>query len=360
MVSSELVTMFEDVLCVQELIKKPLTSVPQCYVRQQCHNEPVVFPDETSSQELPIISLRKLIHGEDTELELEKLNSACRDWGFFQLVEHGISPAMLKTMKDEVEGFFMLPLEEKMKYKIQPGDVEGYGRVIRADDTKLDWGDRLYFKTNPRSTRKPHLLPQLPSSFRSVLELYINEVQNLGMRVIGLLGKALKIEKRELEVFEDGMQNLRMTYYPPCPEPDLVMGLSPHSDASGITILNQINGVNGLQIKKDGHWIPVNVLSDALVINIGDILEIMSNGAYKSVEHRATVNSEKERISIAMFYLPKLQADIGPAFSLTNPENPPLFKRTEVGKYVEDYFTRKLDGKSYLELMKISDQKLSI
>lgn len=195
MVSSELVTMFEDVLCVQELIKKPLTSVPQCYVRQQCHNEPVVFPDETSSQELPIISLRKLIHGEDTELELEKLNSACRDWGFFQviiskliklpfthlllvsicmffihiymqLVEHGISPAMLKTMKDEVEGFFMLPLEEKMKYKIQPGDVEGYGRVIRADDTKLDWGDRLYFKTNPRSTRKPHLLPQLPSSFR--------------------------------------------------------------------------------------------------------------------------------------------------------------------------------------------------
>lgn len=109
---------------------------------------------------------------------------------------------------------------------------------------------------------------------RSVLELYINEVQNLGMRVIGLLGKALKIEKRELEVFEDGMQNLRMTYYPPCPEPDLVMGLSPHSDASGITILNQINGVNGLQIKKDGHWIPVNVLSDALVINIGDILEV--------------------------------------------------------------------------------------
>ncbi|WVY94459.1 hypothetical protein V8G54_033547 [Vigna mungo] len=164
MVSSDLVTMFEDVLSVQELIKKPLTSVPQCYVRQQCHNEPTLFPDETSSQELPIISLRKLIHGEDTELELEKLNSACRDWGFFQLVEHGISPAMLKTLKDEVEGFFMLPLEEKMKYKIRPGDVEGYGHVIKAHDTKLDWGDRLYFKTNPRSTRK--LLPQFPSSFR--------------------------------------------------------------------------------------------------------------------------------------------------------------------------------------------------
>jgi len=83
-----------------------------------------------------------------------------------QLVEHGISPAVLKTLKDEVEGFFMLPLEEKMKYKVLPGDVEGYGAVIRSDDTKLDWGDRLFFKTNPRSIRKPHLLPQLPSSFR--------------------------------------------------------------------------------------------------------------------------------------------------------------------------------------------------
>jgi len=109
---------------------------------------------------------------------------------------------------------------------------------------------------------------------RSVLELYINEVQDLGMRIMGLLGEALKIEKRELEVFEDGIQNLRMTYYPPCPEPELVMGLSAHSDASGITILNQMNGVNGLQIKKDGAWIPVNVISDALVVNIGDILEV--------------------------------------------------------------------------------------
>ena len=89
-----------------------------------------------------------------------------------------------------------------------------------------------------------------------------------------MLGKALKMEKREVEVFEDGIQNMRMTYYPPCPQPDLVMGLSAHSDASGITILNQINGVNGLQIHKDGDWIPVNITSDALVVNIGDILEV--------------------------------------------------------------------------------------
>jgi len=85
MVYSELVRTFEEVLSIQELIKKPLTSVPECYVQQQCHNQPALFPDETLSQELPTISLRKLIHGEDTELELQKLDSACRDWGFFQV-----------------------------------------------------------------------------------------------------------------------------------------------------------------------------------------------------------------------------------------------------------------------------------
>ncbi|KAK7331432.1 hypothetical protein VNO77_25657 [Canavalia gladiata] len=342
-------------LSVQELIKKPLTSIPQSYI--QLHNhEPSSLKNETFRHTIPTINFKKLIHGETKELELEKLNLACRDWGFFQLVDHGIRPLVLETLKAEIEGFFMLSLEEKMKYKIRPGDVEGYGNVIRSKDQKLDWGDRMFIQINPRSMRKPHLFPMLPSSLRSILELYMVEMENVGMSVVGWLGEALKIEKREWKVFEDGIQNIRMTYYPPCPRPELVMGLTAHSDAAGITILNQTNGVNGLQIKKDGIWIPLNVNSDALLINIGDILEIMSNGAYKSVEHRAMVNSEKERISIAMFFLPKFESEIGPAISLINSENPPLFKTIGMEKYVKNYFTRNMDGKSYLEHMRITNQ----
>ncbi|RDX92505.1 Codeine O-demethylase, partial [Mucuna pruriens] len=82
----------------------------------------------------------------------------------------------------------------------------------------------------------------------------------------------------------------------------------------------------------------------------------MSNGLYKSVEHRATVNSTKERISIAMFFVPKIESEIGPAASLTGPENPPLYKNIKVEKYVKDFFSRKLDGKSYLEHLKITDE----
>ena len=106
----------------------------------------------------------------------------------------------------------------------------------------------------------------------------MGELQKLAMKLLGLMTEALKLEKGEMEeLFDDGMQSVRMTYYPPCPQPDLVMGLTPHSDGSGITILLQANGVDGLQIKKDGVWIPVSFLPHALVVNVGDILEVSNS-----------------------------------------------------------------------------------
>jgi len=91
------------------------------------------------------------------------------------------------------------------------------------------------------------------------------------------MSKALKIKPNELlDIFEEGSQAMRMNYYPPCPQPDQVIGLNPHSDAGTLTILLQINEMQGLQIKKDGIWIPIRPLSDAFVVNVGDILEVTS------------------------------------------------------------------------------------
>ena len=107
------------------------------------------------------------------------------------------------------------------------------------------------------------------------MECYFAELQKLAMMLLGFMVRALKLEKGEMEeLFDDGMQSVRLTYYPPCPQPERVVGLTPHSDASGITILLQVNGVDGLQIKKDGVWIPVSFLPDVLVVNVGDILEV--------------------------------------------------------------------------------------
>lgn len=66
-----------------------------------------------------------------------------------------------------------------------------------------------------------------------------------------------------------------MNYYPACAQANKVIGLTPHSDATGLTLLVQINDVQGLQIKKDGKWIPVQPLAGAIVVNIGDILEVI-------------------------------------------------------------------------------------
>ncbi|XP_061367063.1 protein SRG1-like [Gastrolobium bilobum] len=341
------------VLGMMDIANKPENGIPEMYIRPEL--EPPSPLDETTPlPTIPIFDLKTLVCGNTRDTELEKLYLTCKDWGFFQVVNHGVSSQLLEKLKSETEKFFKLPNEEKMKYQIRPGDVQGYGTVIRCKDQKLDWGDRFYMVINPVERRKPYLFPELPTSLRDTLESYISETRKLGMILLGLIGKTINMDIKEMEkLFDNGMQSVRMTCYPPCPQPELVVGITPHSDATGITILHQVNGVEGLEIKKDGVWIPVTFLPDAFVVNVGDIMEILSNGAYTSIEHRAAVNREKERISIAMFFNPKFEAEIGPGKSLISVENPPLFKSMLMEDYFKDFFSRNLNGKSHLEKMRI-------
>ena len=101
-------------------------------------------------------------------------------------------------------------------------------------------------------------------------------MKNLAMTIFEHIEKALKIDAKKIgELFEDGIQSMRMNYYPPCPQPEKVVGLTPHSDATGLTILLQVSEVEGLQIRKDGTWVPVKPLPDAFIVNIGDVLEVI-------------------------------------------------------------------------------------
>ncbi|CAN4082129.1 unnamed protein product [Withania somnifera] len=178
------------------------------------------------------------------------------------------------------------------------------------------------------------------------------------MKIMYKMARALEMKSEDVNVLfeEDGTQMMRINYYPPCPQPELVMGLCPHTDAIGLAILLQVNEIEGLQIKKDGAWIPVRYLPDAFVVNIGDILEIVTNGIYKSTEHRAIVNEDKERISIATFLSPRLDGDLGPAPSLLTPQCPTKFRRIGVADYFKGYFTRELVGKSYVDAMRIRNE----
>ncbi|XP_071715208.1 oxoglutarate-dependent flavonoid 7-O-demethylase 1-like [Rutidosis leptorrhynchoides] len=347
---------------VQELAKELTLHVPHRYI--QDHREPSFVSTSSSPlPSIPVVDMNDLINvlGSDKD-EFKLLRSVCQEWGIFQLVNHGVDKLLVETMKEQVVKFFDMPVEEKLKYKLIEGDYQGYGQtILHTQDQKVDWADRFYMITNPVHRRKTHLLPQFPPILRETMEKYLEEVQKLAMNLFGLMGEAVDIEKQEMiDVFDDGMQSVRMTYYPPCPQPDLVIGLTPHSDAAGITILLQVNDVEGLQVKKDGVWIPVSFLPDAFVVNVGDILEIMSNGVYNSIEHRATVNEVKKRISLAMFFNPKLEADVGPAKSLLkNTRNLPMYKTIVMEQYLKDFFSRKLNGKTFLEKMKIKNNETS-
>ncbi|KAI8525758.1 hypothetical protein RHMOL_Rhmol13G0254900 [Rhododendron molle] len=339
--------------CVQELAKQSLTAVPARYIRPD-QDPPIT--SYSSLPDVPIIDMEKLLSGD--QMELKKLDSACKEWGFFQLINHGVSSALLEKVKLEVNEFFNLPMEEKKKFWQTSRELEGFGQAfVVSEEQKLDWGDMFALTTLPTHLRKPHLFPKLPLPFRDTLDSYANELKHLAMKILDIMSKALQMKTEEMrDVFEDGRQIMRMNYYPPCPQPEKVNGFTPHSDGSSLTILLQINEMEGLQIKKDGMWVPVKPLPETFVVNIGNILEIVTNGAYRSIEHRAVVNSRKERLSIATFYDPGFDGEIGPAPSLITPQTPALFRRIGVAEYFKGYFAQKLDGKSYLDAMRIENQ----
>ncbi|KAH7659176.1 Codeine 3-O-demethylase protein [Dioscorea alata] len=151
-------------------------------------------------------------------------------------------------------------------------------------------------------------------------------------------------------MFKEVLQTVRVNYYPPCHHANKVSGLPPHCDAGGLTLLLQINEVEGLQIKKNGQWMPVKPLSNGFIANNGDTLEIMSDGKYKSIEHRVVINPQKERMSIATFVMPWLDVPIGPTPKLVEGSEE-LYQTLNVVDHLKLVITSKIEGKSVLDMM---------
>ncbi|KAF3607481.1 hypothetical protein DY000_02045600 [Brassica cretica] len=314
---------------VQEMVEeKVITTVPPRYV-QPDQDKSGVTDDSGLIPNIPIIDMKRLC------------SSVAKDSG----------------SELETHDLFNLPMEEKKKLWQQPDEMEGFGQAfVLSEDQKLDWADIFFFTMQPAQLRKPHLFPKLPLPFRDTLEMYSAQVKSIAKILIAKMGEALEIKPEEIEErFGDDMfQSMRMNYYPPCPEPNQVIGLTPHSDAVALTILLQVNDVEGLQIKKDGKWVFVKPLPNAFIVNVGDVLEIITNEIYKSIEHRVVVNSEKERLSFATFHNPGLNKEISPAKSLVEKQKKRAkFKRLITKDYLKGLFSRELYGKAYLDAMRI-------
>lgn len=126
---------------------------------------------------------------------------------------------------------------------------------------------------------------------------------------------------------EGGCAALQLNSYPACPDPERAMGLAAHTDSTILTILHQSN-TNGLQVLREGskRWTTVPPHPGALVVHVGDLMHILSNGSYPSVLHRAVVNRTRHRLSVAYLYGPPSTVKISPLSKLVDPFHPPLFR----------------------------------
>lgn len=168
---------------------------------------------------------------------------------------------------------------------------------------------------------------------------YAQAVRDLHVLLMEVVLESLGLTTDYLhEEIEEGMQVIAVNCYPACPEPELALGMPPHSDYGSITILLQSS--QGLQLMDHiNNWLHVPVVEGGLIVQLGDQIEVMSNGKYKSVVHRATVNEEINRLSIASLHSLPLNKKIGPAPKLVDEQNPEFYKEFSFKEFL-DFISR--------------------
>ncbi|XP_077227036.1 2-oxoglutarate (2OG) and Fe(II)-dependent oxygenase superfamily protein isoform X2 [Tasmannia lanceolata] len=254
---------------VQILSETGLSNVPSPYI-QPFENRPRPRL-ETSDSDIPIIDL------EHSTQVRHQLQQACKEWGIFQVKNHGVPMQLLKEIKTVGRSFFNSNIQEKLKYSCNPNSAasEGYGsRMLAKEDTVLDWRDYFDHHTLPDHRRNPSRWPDFPPNYREVIVEYSEQMKVLAQRLLRMISESLSLPPSYMEeAVGEVYQNITISYYPPCPQPDLVIGLQSHSDMGAITLLIQ-DEVGGLEALKDGEWLLVQPLSDAIVVLLADQTEM--------------------------------------------------------------------------------------
>ncbi|KAJ4734166.1 1-aminocyclopropane-1-carboxylate oxidase [Rhynchospora pubera] len=294
---------------------------------------------------IPVIDFSKLDGKERTEV-LAQIANYCEEWGFFQLVNHGIPVELLERVKKvssecyklREEGFKNSEPVQKMNKMLEE---EAAGSTAqRLND--VDWEDVFTLQDDNR-------WPSNPPEFKETMMEFRRELKKLAEKILEIMEENLGLEKDHIKkAFTcDGEYEpffgTKVSHYPPCPRPELVPGLRAHTDAGGVILLFQDDKVGGLQVLKDGHWFDVQPLADAIVVNTGDQIEAVSNGKYKSAWHRILAKHDGNRRSIASFYNPCYRAVIGPAPSLQNDGE--LYPEFVFGDYMNVYQKEKFGEK---------------
>ncbi|KAK7321241.1 hypothetical protein VNO77_31685 [Canavalia gladiata] len=327
-----------------------LKSVPSNYIFLKNPEDSLLHETEN----IPIIDYSQLTSSNPNQRSkaIQQLGDACRQWGFFMLINHGVSETLRDELLRAIQRFFDLSEEEKKEYE---GDKVfdlircGTSYNITVEKT-LFWRDYLKCHVHPHFHA-----PSKPPGFSETLKEYSAKGREVIGELLKGISQSLGLEENYIQKrmnVDSGSQLLVINFYPPCPKPELVMGLPAHTDHGLLTLLMQ-NEFGGLQIEQNGKWIPVHPVPNSFLVNAGDHLEILTNGKYKSVVHRAGVNKKGSRISVATAIGSPLDTIVGPAPELDDEDTPPAYRAITYRDYLQLQQSHEIDGKSCLDRIRI-------
>lgn len=302
---------------------------------------------------IPSIDLSDFTEGnEETKAAfVKKLGSAYEEIGFVAVKNHGLSDALCDDLYAQVEGFFTLSKSQKQTYEIeglngQRGYVsfgKEHAKNKNEGDLKEFWhfgqtvedGDSI--KEEYPDNVQVHELPTFNAVGR---EVYQN-LEATGREMLRAIALHLNLDENYFDAkIHNGNSILRPIHYPPIThEPDDAVRAAEHEDINLITLLMGASA-DGLQVlNKSGEWISVTALPDQIVVNVGDMLQRLTNNKLKSTTHRV-VNPPREkwgtsRYSIPFFLHPRSEVSLKCLPSCVSDSNPKSYTDITAGEYLE-------------------------
>ncbi|KAK0580988.1 hypothetical protein LWI29_008488 [Acer saccharum] len=308
-------------------------SLPENYIFPP-ENRPGKFVDVPPSDTIPVIDLSKTVDNRNDTIQ--QILQTSKEFGFFQVINHGVSEKLINDSMSMFEELHGMSVEDKASLfsENESKSCRLYTGALNYDSEDIHyWRENLKHPCYPLQESMQHW----PQNQPDTVGKYSVEVNKLGSVILELICEGLGLEAGYLGDDKlSGSALMSVNHYPPCPNPSLTLGLLKHCDPNLITILLQ-GDVSGLQVFKDGQWISVHPLPSAFVVNLGLVLQIISNDKLKSVKHRAVTNSKKARTSAAIFITPTSDSILEPAKALIDASNPQIYKAFEYKDFLNNY-----------------------
>lgn len=310
-----------------------------------------------SKVNIPRLDLNDYIHGtpEQKRKFSDDLGKAYQETGFATIANHGMTPELIDELYKEVKNFFTLADDVKLKYeKAELAGQRGYtskgkekAKDSKTPDLKEFWqSGQTVTDGDPVKQEYPDnvLVDELPGFNKVTREVY-ERLENAGKHLLRAIANHLELPEN---YFEDKVHNgnsiLRGIHYFPIENPDNLpadaVRAGAHEDINLITLLIGASA-DGLEVlTRDGEWFPVKAHGEDIVVNVGDMLQRLTNNKLKSTTHRV-VNPPRElmktsRFSVPFFLHPKSNMDLSCLPSCIDVANPKAYPDTTAGEYLDE------------------------